>query len=329
MPANLTPEFLQAQEEYRKAETIPEKLAALERMLATIPKHKGTEKMQADIKRRIAKLKEEAERRRRSKVGRYDPFAVERHGAGQVVVIGPANAGKSALVAALTGAPLEVADYPFTTQEPEPAMMAYEDIQIQLVDTPPVGEEVEGPLAALIRSADGLLIVVDLSADEVLDQAEAVLCGLEKRRVRPVPIEAESRDEAGVAYRRAVLVGNKLDAPDADVRWSLLLDSYGGRLTALAVSARTGANLEELRRLVFRLLHVIRVYAKPPGRKPDLEKPFVLPEGSTVLDLAEEVHRDWVKRLKLARVWGSAEFDGQPVARTYVLKDKDIVELHV
>jgi ribosome-interacting GTPase 1 len=329
MPANLTPEFLEAQEEYRKAETIPEKLAALERMLATIPKHKGTEKMQADIKRRIAKLKEEAERQRRSKTSRYDPFAVERHGAGQVVVIGPPNAGKSALVAALTGAPLEVADYPFTTQEPEPAMMPYEDIQVQLVDTPPVVEEVEGPLAALIRSADGLVIVLDLSTDEVLDQAETVFGGLERRRIRPVPVEGEARDEAGIAFRPAVLAGNKADALDADVRWALLLDSWGDRATPLAVSARTGAGLEELRRLIFRLLHVIRVYAKPPGQKPDLEKPFILPEGSTVLDLAEEVHRDWVKRLKMARVWGSAEFDGQAVARNYALKDKDIVELHV
>jgi ribosome-interacting GTPase 1 len=95
------------------------------------------------------------------------------------------------------------------------------------------------------------------------------------------------------------------------------------------VSATTGRNLERLKREVFDQLEIIRVYSKPPGKKPDVERPFVLPTGSTVEDMAAKVHRDFLHNLKAARVWGSADFDGQMVARDYVLADGDVVELRL
>jgi len=186
MPANLTPEYLQAEEDFRKATTIEEKIEALQRMLALLPKHKGTERIQADIKRRLAKLKEMEQQQRAKRGGSADPFYIPRHGAGQVIAVGFANVGKSALLSALSGVPLEVADYPYTTQRPQPVMMPYENLQIQLVDTPPILGEVEPAFAGMVRRADAALIIVDLSTDDCFEQADLLLQGMEARRVRLV-----------------------------------------------------------------------------------------------------------------------------------------------
>ncbi|MFA0752641.1 MAG: hypothetical protein IMHGJWDQ_000397 [Candidatus Fervidibacter sp.] len=329
MPANLTPEYLQAEEEFRKATTIEEKIEALQRMLALLPKHKGTERLQADLKRRLAKLKEMEQQQRARRGGGADPFYVPRHGAGQVIAVGFPNVGKSALLSALSSVPLEVADYPYTTQRPQPVMMPYENLQIQLVDTPPLVDEVEPAFAGMVRRADEVLVIVDLSTDDCFDQADALLKGFEARRVRLVGEPANDNPVNPIVERAAILVGNKLDAPDAEERFVLLQEAYGERLPMVAVSAKERVGLDELKRLIFEQLHIIRVYSKPPGREPQLDKPFVLKKGATVLDFAEEVHRDFPERLRYARVWGSAEFPGQPVSKDYVLQDGDIVELHV
>lgn len=330
MPANLTHQYIEAESNFRQAQTVGEKRVALEQMLATIPKHKGTDKMQGDIKKRLAKLRQE-EQRQSKKGAFHDPFVVDRHGAGQVVVIGRANVGKSRLVAVLTGAPVEVADYPYTTQLPSPAMMTFEDVQIQLVDTPPLllVEEIDGGFAEMVRRADLVLLVCDLGSDDVLEHIESVLLGMESRKVRLASSSDNGALEEGVMQRVAVIVGNKSDEREAGSRWDLVCEFYGKKLPCLAVSAESGERLDDLRRIVFDCLNIVRVYSKPPRQKPDLEQPFVLKRGSTVLDLARSVHREFVDRLELARVWGSAEHDGQPVSRGHVLRDGDVVELHI
>lgn len=327
MPANLTPQYLEAEQAFKEAKTTAEKIAALEEMLAVIPKHKGTEKLQADIKRRLSKLREEGEKK--AKTGRQDPFLVERHGAGQVALVGFPNSGKSALVGALTRAKVTVADYPFSTALPVAGMMQFEDIWIQLVDMPPVtaGEMPPG-MGGALRNADALLIVVDVSSDDCLDQLEGVLGLLREKRI----LRSESELEAGArghTLEDCMVVATKVDAPRAKGNLEILKEYLPPGLEMVPVSVSSGESLEVLRRRVFELLKIIRIYTKVPGQPPDMGQPFVLKKGSTVVDMAAAVHRDFPSRLKNARIWGSARFDGQSVPRDYVLQDRDIVELHV
>lgn len=329
MPANLTPAYREAEERFRQATTPEEKIECLEEMLAVIPKHKGTEKLQADIKRRLSKLRQET-MSGRGPARRETAFRVEKEGAGQIALVGPPNSGKSSLLAALTNAQPAIGDYPFTTQTPTPGMMVYENVQIQLVDLPPVTPDYLDPgLPGLLRRSDALFLVADLASDDLLGETQAVLERLEQAKVflvAEVPEDADPR----LAYRRTLLVANKRDAPEAGERLALLSEFFlPARLHILAVSARTGEGLEELRQAAWRLLDVIRVYGKPAGQKPDMEKPFALPRGSTVLDFAAAVHRDLPAKLKSARIWGpSARFPGQSVERDHTLADTDVVELH-
>jgi len=327
MPANLTPEYLAAEEQFKQAKTSPEKIAALEEMLRTIPKHKGTEKMQADLKRRLSKLRGESGKKHGAKTA-PPVYYVPREGAGQVALVGPANTGKSSLLARVTHATPEIADYPFTTRLPQPGMMPFENIQIQLVDLPPLDRAFgEAWVPQAIRNADAAVLVVDLAAAEVLDQVAETLARLEESRIvlghttEPVPL--------GGVRKPALLVGNKLDTAGARATWEALADLWRERFPQQAVSTRTGEGLEEFRRAVFDLLGIVRVYTKAPGKKPDVTAPFILPRGATIVDVAARVHKDFTATLKFARVWGHSRFDGQMVQRDYRVEDQDVVELHV
>ncbi|HEX4834978.1 MAG TPA: TGS domain-containing protein [bacterium] len=321
MPANLTPQYLDAERRYRQATTPEEQLAALEEMMATIPKHKGTEHMRADIRRRMSKVRVEASRRRAAGKG-PTWHHVPREGAGQIMLVGPPNAGKSRLLAALSNASPVVAPYPFSTRAPLPGMVPFENIQIQLVDLPPIAPETSEPwLFALIRQADGALLVADLGDDDLLSGVEQTLDLVSGARVRL------GRRGTGDDVLPALLVGAKTDAPGAATRIEILREMYADRFPVVAVSADAGTNLDALRAEMFRLLDVIRVYTKTPGQRPDRSVPFVLPRGATVQDAAAAIHKDFVERLKFARVWGARTFDGQMVQREYVLEDGDILEL--
>lgn len=325
MPANVTPEYEKAEQRFREAATDAERLDALQQMLSTIPKHKGTEKMQADIKRRISQLRK-AEAKKGPGKG-PDPFHVPRGGAGQVVLVGPPNAGKSALVAATTNAPVKVAAYPFTTALPAPGMWEYEQAQIQLVDTPPLSaEHVPGGLFGTINAADVLCVVVDLST-EPLAQADATLALLAGRGLKLRSVPRTELDPEDPHERSALLIATKADrVPEEDI--ATFRELYGDRLEIHAVSAETGRGLEGLARRVWELLAVIRVYTKEPGRPADFDRPFTLSIGSTVEALAREIHRDLPEKMKFARVWGEGRFDGQHVQRAAELHDRDVVEIH-
>lgn len=329
MPANLTPQYKEAEQRFREATGHDEKLAALREMLALLPKHKGTEKLQADLRRRLAKLEDEGAHAGKAGAHRTDPGHVRREGAGQWALIGPPNSGKSAMVASLTHAHPEVAPYPYTTRAPLPGMMPFEDVQVQLVDTPAVSPtHGETYMVNLVRNADGVLLVLDAADDALADDVRACAALLERARVWPrgVPVPDDAPPFLLVKPVRVAL--NKLDLDGDGTFDALAREALPAEWPVHRVSATRGDGLEDLRRVLFEDLGRIRIYAKEPGHPPDTRRPFVLETGATVHDLATHVHKDIAAHLRFARIWGHARFDGQQVDKDHVLGDRDIVELH-
>jgi ribosome-interacting GTPase 1 len=328
LPANLPPQYFDAEKRYRLARTPQEKILALEEMLRIMPKHKGTEKLQGELRRKISKLRTEGGRR--SGAGRRtDMYYVEKVGAGQVAMAGPANAGKSRLLAALTNARPEVAEFPFTTRLPQSGVMRYQNVRIQLVDLPPLHPELTEPwVLAVVRNCDALWVVVDLADDNLLEDLESVLGQLTEAGIQLVGKEREEEEEDRLP-KRVLLVGNKIDRPGAQENARVLEGLYGEKFPVVGVSAEFGTSLHELQRATFELLEIIRAYTKAPGKDPDLQDPVILPRGSTVLDFAEQIHKDFAEKLKFARIWGPNKHGGQRVQRDYPLTDGDILELHI
>jgi len=319
---------MEAEKRYRAARPGAEKIAALEEFLSAIPKHKGTDRLRADLRRKLSQMKSEAQARK--KTGRQDSaFRIGREGAGQVVVVGAANVGKSALVATLTNAAPEVADYPYTTWTATPGMMPVGNIQIQLIDTPPLDREyVEPELLDLIRRSDLILLVVDLQTYPI-QQLEDTIAILQEHRIAPLHRQDRYPEQPLMTFKPLLVLANKNDDENTDEDFEVLQELLGDEWPLLPISTTTGRNLERLKQAVFERLEIIRVYAKPPGREPDLSAPFVLEKGSTVTDFAENVHRDFFEKLKTARVWGHGVYDGQMVSRDHVLHDGDVVELRI
>ena len=330
MAANLTPQYLEAEAEYKKAQTAEERLTCLKKMFSLLPKHKASEKLQAELKKKISDTREEADRERKSpkKVG--VSHKIPRQGAGQVVIVGAPNAGKSRLLTRLTRAAPEVAPYPFTTREPHAGMMDWEDVRVQLIDTPPItADYLESYLSSTVQVADAALLMVDLGDDDGPFAAQAVIDRLAQTKTILVGEPPAEPEDPTVHYTRTILAANKIDLPGATDRLDMLREMFGKRFPIHALSAEHGAGLEELRLAIYQFLRVIRVYTKKPGKPPDMDSPFTCPTGSTLLEFAGVVHRDFTEKLKSARIWGTGVYDGQTITRDHVLHDKDVVELHV
>lgn len=326
MPTNLPPDYYTVEKEFRVAKETDEKIALLEEMMQLIPKHKGTEHLRGDLKRRLAKLRDRTESTKGS--GKHEsPYHIPREGAGQVVVIGPPNVGKSSLVAAVSNAEPDIGAYPFTTWTPTPGMMTVRDIQIQLVDTPALSaEHIEHMLLDMIRRTDLLLLMVDIQ-DYPIQQLEETLALLAEHRIYP-EAESEHREiERRTAFKRIIVVANKVDDEEGDADFEVLQELLGDDWHLLPISAQSKRYLTGLGEALFDALEVMRVYAKKPGHEPDMSAPFALKRGDTVEDFAIGVHRDLAEQLKSARVWGADVHDGQMVGRDHVLHDGDIVEL--
>jgi len=324
MPANLPPQYFGAEKRYRLAKDPEAKIEALHDMLAIMPKHKGTDKLHAELRRKIAKLSEEAERKYAT--ARRAGFYIKREGAGQVMLVGPANVGKSQLLSAVTDAIPEIAAYPFTTQTPTPGMMKFEDIQIQLVDMPPIGHKnLRILFTNTLRGADLIGIVVDLSM-EAVSQVESTLQALGEARVEPANV---SEATPGSYQRRMLLIGNKNDLEGSNSTWRILSSQYSELFPMVTISAKERDGLDELKRAIYQALDIIRVYTKAPGSKADLSDPMILQKGSNIEDAAESIHKDFRRSLKYAVVWGSGKYDGQRAGKGHVLQDGDIVEFHM
>jgi len=383
LPTNVDHEYIKAEELYQQARTLEEKIKATEKMIRVAPKHKGAEKLLKMLKRRLSKLRMELEDKheRRSGGGGGPSFAVKKEGAAQVALVGMPNAGKSKLLKDLTDVSVEIADYPFTTREPVPGMMKFEDVQVQLLEVPAIveGSSIGKGLGAqplsVARNADAVILVVDASNDPV-QQVKILLSELGavgvKLNRKPPKINIQRRSSGGIEIKGATMVEGgeaeikrimqeysihnafvvveesatidefneilsesavypqgfilltKLDKPGADKNRDAVKWEFGGDLEIL----HTVGPVDRLKREIYKKLGLIRIYTKRPD-EPPAKRPIVVRRGSTVMDIARSVHKDFAKDLKFAKVWGSTKFPGQQVSRDYVLGDKDTIELHL
>ncbi len=326
MPANLTPEYIKAEEWFRKATTNDEKILALEQMLRVIPKHKGTDHMRADLRRKLSKLKEAATVKKGGGT-HVDIFYVPKSGSGQVVLIGTPNSGKSAIVGALTNAKVHVAEFPFATALATPGMAKFEDVPIQLVDMPPITAEFSAPgQVGTYRNCNLVAIVIDLAGD-ASEQMRVCLEFLDSHRLLRDDQTPSLDAHGNVLGKNVLVICTKSDIAEADAfdKFQRQCDRGFG---FIEISIESGKNVDKLCAKLFEMLNIIRIYAKPPGKPADMTDPFTLGKGSTVMDLAQSIHRQLAEKLKFARAWGSGVHDGQNVHLTHELHDKDIIELH-
>lgn len=328
MAVNLPPQYHDAEAEYKKAQTPEAKLVALRKMWVILPKHKASEKVQSQLKTKISELTDEIEVAQSTVKKSPTSIKIPRQGAGQIVLVGSPNSGRSSLLRKLTKATPEVALYPFTTREPVPGMMDFEDVRVQLIELPPITADFyENYVTDFTRGADGVALVVDMGDDDGPFAAEVVIDQLKKRRRILVDQLPEVDDDPSVYHIKTVVVANKMDVEGAKDRLEIFKEMMGNRFRIIEVSAETGQGLDQLKAELYRLLGVIRIYSKLPGKPADMTAPFTIPIGGTVLDFAEKVHSELAENLKSAKVWGSARFDGMSVTKDHVLQDKDIVEL--
>lgn len=334
MPTNVPPQYRKAEERFRQAGTTQAKIAALQEMMVLMPKHKGTDHLNGQLRAKMSSLMSELEDPSSGpRTATTEPFSLAKQGAGRATLIGPTNVGKSLLLSKTTGAHTKVGAYALSTQEPVPGMLPYLDVHIQLVDTPPISNpRTQGRLYGLLRNSEVFVVVVDLSMDPVAQVGE-VITELEEWGFRLLGREDVAGEDDPWLSKPLILVGNKADIPGALDQFQDLETAYGDAYPLIMASAEEDVGLEDLGEEIFQALKVIRVYTKSPREKLEEFKrtdPFVLPEGSTVGVAAEHVHKDISRGLKYGVLWGqSGKFDGQRVGRDHELTDGDIIELHV
>ena len=328
MPTNLPPEYFEADRKFREAESTSTKISALEELIATVPKHKGTDKLRAELRRKLSKLKSYQQKKKGA--GKHESeYHIEKEGAGRVSIIGTPNVGKSSLLAALTHATPKINDSPFTTWVPLPGMMIIEDIQVQLIDTPPLNEEhMEPEYFDILKSSNLILLVVDLQTTP-FKQLEDALAILKEHKIAPLQKQNQHLEEKKFNFVPFIVVVNKNDDDKFDEDFEVFDELLESDLPLVPISAINKRNLKKLSELVFEKLEMMRIYSKRPGHEPDLSNPFVLKKGSNVEEFAQKVHHDFYKNLKSARIWGTGVYDGQMVGRDHILHDKDVVQLHL
>ncbi len=331
MPANLPPQYYELEREFRAETDVREKLRLAQELLVLMPKHKGTDKLQADMKAKISQLKKQVEAGGEAHHGAHHVKTfdhIEREGAGQIILIGPPNSGKSSLVESLTHARPLVADYPYTTREPMTGMMEFETVQLQLIDTPPISDEqFENYLTNLIRLADTVVLVADVTSKKMADELRFIVKSLEEKRIIFKPDKFSHLDPRN-SYKRTIIAAHKSFEDDTAVRRQVLEQLFPG-FKIVDTSILEEKSLNEFKKAVFESLGIMRVYTKRVGAEVEIRDPIILPIGGTVEQAATVLHKDFVAKLKFARVWGAGKFEGQRVHNEFVLSDKDVVEFHI
>ena len=327
MPANLPPNYYAAEEKFRTAESTSAKIACLDELISTVPKHKGTDHLRAELRRKLSRLK--SERHKKKSVSRHESeYHIEKEGSGRIVVIGPTNAGKSSLVARLTHATPKISESPFTTWAPIPGMMNVKDVHLQLIDTPSMSNKYTKPeLFDLIRTSDLLLLMLDIRAFPI-QQFDDSIAMLEKHKIAADFLKERFNDLKSMTIIRTMIVINKVDNQILRADFDTFCELEQADWPVIPVSVQNQYNLDLMGKRCMEMMQLMRIYSKPPGKEPEMNQPYVLKIGSTINDFAGKVHRDFINNLKRARVWGKNVFDGQLVGRDHILNDGDVVELH-
>lgn len=328
MPANLTPMYLKAEREYRRAQSVAEQIECLQLMLQQVPKHKGTDKLQADLKSRLSEARQQL--RQQLNAPKSGPgFRIPRQGAGQIVIAGGPNCGKSRILKQLTRAEPEVAEFPFTTRVPLPAILECDGVQLQLIDTPPVTPgRLEPWMLNLVRTADAVLLVMDGASDDSPLETAAVLQEFSERKTILTDVSGFDESSFSIVKVSTMLVVTHAGDSDCETRIQLLNDLVPLHIPVVQVELDEAADNEHLKQQCFSMLRLIRVFTKRPGQPADLTAPLTIPKDGTVEDLALQIHEDLAQNLKYARVWRTVGHEGQTVGREYVLREGDVVELH-
>ncbi len=331
MPANLPPHYYELERQFRAEKNLRRRLEIAKELFAIMPKHKGTDKLQAEMKAKISKLKKQIQSsKKHGETHREDFTHIEKEGAGQVIIIGPPNSGKSTIVGGLTNAKVIIADYPYSTLKPITGMMQYEDIQIQLIDTPPISPEfTEKYIPELTRKADFVVITIDATSPGNLEEMEYLFQYFKEKDVHFHRNPSKESFEETRKHKKAEIFITHIDEPGGGGAVDVFSEFYGELLDVYGLSIPQAMGVKEFKNNLFKSLGIIRTYCKERGKPPDLSDPVILYVGDTVNDMALEIHKDFAYNLKFAKIWGKGVYDGQMVAGDYQLNDGDIVELHI
>lgn len=349
MPVNAGPEYAAAERKYEEAKTIAEKIKALECMLRVAPNHKSSENLRAGLKTKISKLKQQVEKEKSSKKSGYS-FTIKREGAAQVAICGVANSGKSYLLSKLTNARPLIAGYEFTTTMPEVGILDYHGIKIQMIEMPAITSDFiykdNGPMFfSMIRNANIVLFVARNEKEIRFLNNEFEKANIKLNKNRPnVTIKKEAAggiNASGITripYEKIVEICRDYSIYNGIIEFheDVSLEDFENLLNPSTVfmSLLTIKNnmkafdVEGIKEAIWKKLNLIKVYTKAPGKEKDYP-PIAMKKNSTIKDLALFVHKDFLKNFRFARVWGSSKFPGQSLGLDYVLKDNDVIEIHM
>ncbi len=331
MPANLPPQYYELERQFNKETDIREKLRLAKELLAMMPKHKGTDKLQAEMKAKISKFTEQIESgAKKHGTHHFDPFThIDKEGAAQIIMIGPPNSGKSSILASCTHAQPLIADYPYTTHEPLAGMTMFETVPLQLIDTPPISDQQFPPfMPNLIRQADIVALIADLCNQSNPANLDLICSLLKEKNINLTPGKLPDESDHRFMYKKTIIAANKSDEPGSDKALSILKQQFPGFMI-VPISVYDDQSLYEFRKAIFIALDVIRVFTKRIGHEPEYRDPIILAPGSTVADAALVLHKDFARKLQYAKIWGKGKFEGQRVKNNYILTDEDIIEFHI
>ncbi|NHJ31961.1 MAG: TGS domain-containing protein [Asgard group archaeon] len=256
----------------------------------------------------------------KAKARQYDPFEIPMSGVGRIALFGLSNVGKSTLMNAITNTEVDVGAYLHTTTIGQAGACSYQGIIFQIVDLPGFLDfredwTISKQINRVARTSDAIMMVVDLSMS--IDRQLKFLTNQ--------LVEAKILIDGESEYKIAV-IATKGDLPGSKETYQELLEK--SKWPVFPTAYNNEESLEELKKSLFEFLKVIRVYTKPPGKKPKLDEPFVIRKGATVSDVAEKIHTSFLKRFRYAKIWGtSTTHDGQQVGLDHIIHDKDIIEL--